>query len=109
MGNIIHDSGKSVIKIDPATGDELETYQTIKAAHLAVTGKIQQGRSQISRVCKGKQTTAYDYGWKYSGRRPGAKLLTTQIPEEDEFTKWAERRYNKKSVKTIGFRGRSWR
>ncbi len=60
----------SVIQIDLITGEELATYDSIKAAHFAVTGKIQKSGSLIGAICRGTQKSAYGYGWRYKNKKP---------------------------------------
>ncbi len=67
-GNMIHSCGIRVIRIDPKTGEELQTYNTIKEAgahlkQLLVRDKI--CTSGIGLVCRGTQKTCWGFGWRY--------------------------------------------
>ena len=54
---------KVILMIDKDTGDILQTFPSIEAAHRFL-GK--QSGGHIAAVCRGKRQTAYGYKWRYS-------------------------------------------
>ena len=67
--NMTHSHGRRVVRIDLETGEELQTYNTIKEAgthlmELLKCDKISTGR--IGQVCRGKGKSSHGYGWRFA-------------------------------------------
>ena len=54
---------KRIIKLDPDTLEILNCYENAADATRACNGAVNS--SSIINCCKGKQTTAYGYKWRY--------------------------------------------
>lgn len=47
-------------------GNLLNTFDSVKHAYESVCGRVDNGASNITAVCRGRQHSAYGYKWQYA-------------------------------------------